>query len=333
MSIGNIKYNGRNSSVELLRIILMVFIVMHHVINSVIAPNFSLHAWACVDVILHTAVIVFVLISGYFGIKFSWKRFFSLLLQVIFYSLLLQLVVGLIKGNVNLWVIPLAFFPFNNNYYWFVETYLQLYLLAFILNKLNDHCSDKEFFSVLGVLAFFVFYMGFLWKNEICSDGKNIVNFVMIYELGYGLNRFPSFYKGKSRMVFFLTVTLLIIIGLCYFIPDDNNLFVHTIAFLYKYNSPFLILLSVLIFILFLNMHLKSGWINYLAASSFSIYLVHEHPLFREIVYVKPFKELMQLGYDDFSLLCIVFIFAVLLSIICMISDKIRIYLFSFIFK
>ena len=64
---------NRDSNIELLRIILMLFIVMHHIISSVIAPGFSSKGFACIDVIFHTAVIIFVLISGYFGIKLRIK--------------------------------------------------------------------------------------------------------------------------------------------------------------------------------------------------------------------------------------------------------------------
>ena len=63
----------RDSNFELLRIILMLFIVMHHIISSVIAPGFSSKGFACIDVIFHTAVIVFVLSSGYFGINVRIK--------------------------------------------------------------------------------------------------------------------------------------------------------------------------------------------------------------------------------------------------------------------
>ena len=51
----------------------MIFIIMHHIISSVIAPEFSIKGFACIDVVLHTAVIIFVLISGYFGINLRIK--------------------------------------------------------------------------------------------------------------------------------------------------------------------------------------------------------------------------------------------------------------------
>lgn len=326
-----VKSSSRNSSIEFLRILLMVFIVMHHVVSSVIAPAFSSHAWACLDVLLHTAVIIFVLISGYFGIRFSWKRLLSLVLQVLFYSVLLFVISGLLKGRWNGAVF--AFMPFSNDYYWFVSIYLQLYLVSYFVNKLFEHCSDKEFFAMLGVMAFLVFYLGFLRKNAICSDGKNLLNFIFIYQIGCGIHRYQYWFEKRRKLIPSLTVSMLVIIALCYFIPDTHNLFVHAVVFLYKYNSPFLILLSVLIFLLFLGIKMESTIINYLAASSFSIYLIHEHPLFREFAYVRPFRQLMASGIDGFSLLGIVILFAIILSLTCMMIDKIRVYLFSLIIK
>ena len=325
------KSKTRNSSIELLRILLMTMIVMHHVVSSVIALAFSSHSWACFDVFLHTAVVVFVLISGYFGIRFSWKRLFSLVLQVIFYSILLFVVVGIIKGSWDGWFF--AFLPFSNNYYWFVTVYLQLYLVSFFLNKLFDYCSEREFLMLLGVMAFFVFYLGFLRKNEICDDGKNLVNFIFLYQVGYGIRSFNTKFVVIKTPIFVSLIVMIAIIVLCFFIPDNHNLFIHSVVFLYKYNSPFLILLSVILLLVFLNIKMQSKMINYLASSSFSIYLIHEHPLFREFAYVRPFHHMMESGIDGFTLLGFVLLFAITMSLACMLVDKFRVYLFSSIIK
>lgn len=324
---------SRNSSIELLRILLMGFIVMHHVVSSVIAPAFSSHAWACLDVFLHTAVIVFVLISGYFNINFSWKRLATLVLQVAFYSVILSVTVAFIEDNYDWTEVVLSFMTFSNNFYWFVTVYLQLYLVSYFLNILFKHCSDKEFLVLLCVMAFFVFYLGFLRRNAICSDGKNLTNFIFIYQIGYGIRRFHTWFENRNKQVYVAFSIMLTIIFLCFFLPDRQNLFVHAVVFLYKYNSPFLILLSVLIFLLFINLRINSRLINYFASSSFCIYLIHEHPSFREYVYIKPFRELMASGIDDFNLLLIVLFFAFILSFFCMLVDKIRISIFSIFFK
>ena len=37
----------------------MIFIIIHHIIYQVVTPNFDNRMYACVDVFLHTAVIIF----------------------------------------------------------------------------------------------------------------------------------------------------------------------------------------------------------------------------------------------------------------------------------
>ena len=179
-------------------------------------------------------------------------------------------------------------------------------------------------------MAFFIFYLGFLRKIGIYQDGKNLINFIFIYQIGYGIRRFQELFQRKKKYTPIMMAIMLSIIGICYFIPDKNYTFIHSIVFLYKYNSPFLILLSALIFLTFLNLNIRSQFINYLATSSFSIYLIHEHPLFRKYAYIYPFESIKELGYsNDFTMFGICLTYSILLSFICMFIDKIRIYLFS----
>ena len=99
----------RNSSMELLRIILMIFIIIHHIIYQVVTPNFDNRMYACVDVFLHTAVIIFVLITGYFGLRFSWHKAMLLLFQVLFYSeVLLIFILELVLRSISLSVFSLS---------------------------------------------------------------------------------------------------------------------------------------------------------------------------------------------------------------------------------
>ena len=71
---------GRDSNIELLRLVCMLFILLHHFIvhgsEFVTAPS----VWLTImNSFLVIAVDCFVLISGYFGIKAKWKGFIHLL--------------------------------------------------------------------------------------------------------------------------------------------------------------------------------------------------------------------------------------------------------------
>lgn len=108
----------------------MIFIIMHHIISSVIAPDFSRKGFACIDIILHTAVIIFVLISGYFGIKLRIKTLVSLTLQVVFYSLILTLLgVYVFKIGYTIDIIK-SLLPLSGNFYWFMTVCIELFVLS-----------------------------------------------------------------------------------------------------------------------------------------------------------------------------------------------------------
>lgn len=167
---------GRNSSIELLRILCMIFIVLHHFISQVVAPDFSSRWWTGIDVVFHTSVIVFVLISGYFGIKLKTKRFINLLLQVIFYSVALTTLSITVFKQGTLFDIIKSFLPIGGQQYWFVGVYLQLMLVAPMINHALSNMQKRQLQFLILVFAFFVFYLGLVCHNPICIDGKNIVN-------------------------------------------------------------------------------------------------------------------------------------------------------------
>lgn len=84
----------RNSSFELLRIISMFLIVMHHYsvhggFDFMIPFSMKLYFVQCLVMGGKLGVNLFVLISGYFLCKsdFKWKRIIKLEVEVIFYSI------------------------------------------------------------------------------------------------------------------------------------------------------------------------------------------------------------------------------------------------------
>ena len=313
----------------------MVFIVMHHIISSVIAPGFSNKGFACIDVIFHTAVIIFVLISGYFGINLRIKVLINLILQVTFYSLLLTLIgVYVFSLGSSIDVIK-SLLPISGNYYWFITVYVELLLLSPFVNKLLVNLSNRQYKSLVLILASLIFWFGLLRKTNIAIDGKNIVYFIFIYIVGGGIRRISLTDESSkfltNRFHFFILLLSLMVLGGGYFLPDTHSLFIHFMAYTYVYNSPFLLLMSISIFCLFRNLSFKNRWINYMASSSLAIYLIHEHPLMREVIYVQPFMKLIHL--NPYFLFVIVIAFAIIVSVICMLMDKVRVFLFSLIDK
>ena len=68
-----------------------------------------------------------------------------------------------------------------------------------------------------------------------------------------------------------------------------------------------------------------------MANSSLAIYLIHEHPLMREVIYVQPFMKLIHL--NQYLLFILIIVFAIMVSVLCMLTDKVRVLLFDLIDK
>lgn len=214
-----------------------------------------------------------------------------------------------------------SFLPVSSNPYWFITVYFQLFFLAPFITKMLEELTDRQYTQLLIVLFVFVCCFGFLWKDSVTVDGKNIINFIFIYLLGNGIrraerNKPSSFLISRKWALLIISFLVLCLVGF-YFLPDRYNLFIHAVVFAYKYNSPFLILLSISLFNVFRTFSFDSRFVNYMATSSLSIYLIHEHPLMREIIYVRPFNKLM-LVESGFTLFLIIVGYAFVLSFCCM---------------
>ena len=87
----------RQSNFELLRIASMFMIVFYHLVFFIVAPaNPDIPFWRSFQLALHIGVILFVLVSGYFGIKASTNGFARLVLLGFVYFVPLALIDNLI---------------------------------------------------------------------------------------------------------------------------------------------------------------------------------------------------------------------------------------------
>ena len=185
--------NIRNSSIELLRLVCMISIVIHHFIISVLSPNFESRGFTFFDLILHSSVIIFVLISGFYGIKFKLSKFINIVLIVLFWSVTLTVIGMTLFGGVDLNCLINSFLPISGNNYWFITVYLELYLISPFINKLILNLSKQHLLYFIGLLTIFVVYLGLIRHDPIYATGKNLTNFILIYSIGRYLRNYDTF--------------------------------------------------------------------------------------------------------------------------------------------
>ena len=110
--------------------------------------------WQAVDFFRESvcicAVDCFILISGYFGIKWKFKSFFNLIFQIIYYSVGIYLVavaIGVADWNVKEFLIRFA--CLSKSSWGFVVSYVILYFCSPVLNIFAERLSSKH--SILTV--------------------------------------------------------------------------------------------------------------------------------------------------------------------------------------
>ncbi len=155
----------RNVSLEMVRIVAMWCIVIHHcVLGPLNVYDLTVtNEWNClmmtgtlINCFAVVGVNLFFLLTGYFNSAFSWKKWFQIVCIFYLYSGLIQLV-GLFLGKVSLGLgmIKSIIYPFSN--YWFMAVYVILMFSKPLLNLIID-TMIKEMYVLytVGIRIIFV---------------------------------------------------------------------------------------------------------------------------------------------------------------------------------
>ena len=276
--------NTRNSAHELLRILAMFIIVWYHILAYFlhIFPHETTNDFYIEAAIptLHIGVILFVLISGYYGIKPSIKGFVRLLIITMVYYLPLQFVSLALEGRIFHPKAILSTLKFiTNTPYWFIRTYLYLFLCAPLITSFITVSGQKRVNYLLVVLGAISVYFGSTHGDPSISDGKNLVNFIFLYLLGHSIKHYLPQIKIKQAFIIcaYLLLNTCIIVSLLVF-PRESTIGSIIWNITCPYCSPVLILNAVLLFVVFSRITLYSKPINAIASSMFAVYLLHCHP-------------------------------------------------------
>ncbi len=324
----------RKSNYELLRIIAMLMIVLLHMNyfslgqpsqeDILSAPCTSF--WRILaEQLCIIGANVFIMISGWFGIKPTIKSICSLLFQVLFWALTIVFV-----GQSLLFDIPIKLtaktFWFGSTY-WFIVSYIGLFILSPVLNSFIETASVKQYSAVL--ISFFTieFVYGWIVDSPSFNEGYSIISFIGLYLLA----RFIRLHATRLKSVRPATCLLLylsasIVPAVLSYISIRNGWREFNPIF---YTSPFVLTASVFFFLIFTKYDYYSSTINWMGASTLAVYLAHQHPII-----IPDFRRLMVYLSDSYSTISytlIALILAIALLLVCVILDQIRISCWKFL--
>lgn len=146
----------RTSNFEALRILAIFLILLMHVCSHVPKAEISignLFFVQLINAIGNIGVTCFVLISGYFGLKFKAHRFIQLILLTTFYTFVVYVTNNGFTFTSSI-LNALLVIPLYKN--WFIACYLILMLLSPFINDYLDN-TGKEKIKKLLTIQFVVF--------------------------------------------------------------------------------------------------------------------------------------------------------------------------------
>lgn len=278
----------RDSNIELLRIIAILMITIHHTLldgrlDRIIVNGENLISgwqWAVLlNGFVFVGVNVFILISGYYSIKFKWKSVLNLFIFCVFYMFLNFLIQKYMLGESGITgalILKKSITAMTHTPKWFIPCYVVLYFLSPLLNAAIESMTKKQYLYGLGVLSAYCLWFGYVRHAGVFNDnGYAVGQFIWLYFIGGYIKRFVSQetlkkYCGINVSIWLITsvlwggATLLLYKGI--YIPLWRPI---------TYNNPLTLIGSVAFFCIFPTFHFYSPKVNYFAKSVLAVYLLN----------------------------------------------------------
>ena len=268
----------RQSNFELLRIVAMFMVLLLHAnFASLGYPSRSQliadPQWTMLRIICESfcivAVNLFVLISGWFGINPSRRGLAQYLFQIFFLSFAIYFSVVL-AGREQFSFLGLKRCLYLASPLWFVLAYLALYVLSPVLNAFVAVASRRQFRMVLA--AFYIFQTAYGWiaSARFVAAGYSCFSFIGLYLLARYFRIYDvrlTVRRGWGIYILSVSAVSALVLLRCF-----HDFALDPIA----YSNPFVVTGAVGLFFVFASWRLRPNrFINWLAASSFSVYIVH----------------------------------------------------------
>lgn len=245
----------RDSNIELLRIISMLMIIIHHLVYH--TKIFTMPGEnKFISLVMLSggkiAVIIYILIMGYYSkkSKFNIAKPINIILKVAIYSVLFMIIFK--SGNI------LDIKEYKQ--YWFINTWLVLVMLEPLIKICEREIPDK-IKKIIFIYMTILFIMSVTRKNDIQA-------FVYFYLCGRHI--LPKFVKMFNNQL----------LNVC----AISALYLFIIAFKLEMaqNTFILLIPAMFIFALFANINIKSNLINKIAKYTIGVYLIHDNSKVRE---------------------------------------------------
>lgn len=282
----------RQSNFELLRIVSMFLIVLSHfsVHGTYQSPNYSTSEQMALDILRIGGKLgsnIFVMIGAYFLVdkRFKVERVISIIVQVWLYAVGILTVTTIFLHLAKIGVYQ-SILPFPDTY-WFATTYILLLLFIPVLNRIINLVGKKGLEYILWTL---IIIWIILPSFKLTTFG--LINFTWFAFLYLAVSYIKLYADNKLSSVpwgivglMTLVLTILTIFWfhmVSHYIPEKLS---NSIVQLNQNGLLTVILSFSLFFMAHESKVFVSPIINYLGSLTFAVYLIHEHPIMRGLIW------------------------------------------------
>lgn len=334
---------------DALRIVAMLMVITQHYVDKGggLASDpfeFTWYLSSILNIICYPSVLMFVLITGYFLSYKSdyspWNRVLTIWKECWFYSIVISLLYMITISRFSAKELVISIFPISLRRWGFVNNYLLLILISPFLNALLDNISDKMLSRLILLLTIIQCIVPYIAMKDSFNTGygNSIIWFAYLYILAY-------YIRNNRINEKFSTTKMILIAIVCHIITAISKFGIAFITSNYlgevKYTGAFVgetpllnVISAVALFCAFINLDVNNIFackaISVFSKTAFSVYLVHEHPSFKGVLWSIIGARMVA---EKSPFIQIVYWLACIIAIYCVISafDIIRQKLFSFV--
>lgn len=270
------KTTTRDSNMELCRIVAMSMICIFHMIYHGIDEATMNHHNSLI--LLKNMLVdgsnIYFLISGYFLIKLNIRKFINFISVIFIFGFINYLALMFTGGrHIHVAIFDILFFPVSKSPYWFLMIYMFLMILSPIINKGLKCFGIKSLRIQIVILTLAVFYCCSLGNNISGSNQISLLRGIYYYILGYWLRHDNAIHNIIENKVSVILLICVIIAGS--YTASNLSLLTNQASWA-AYNSIFIIITALSLFMIFMKYKFKNRVVNFIASASLYVYLIQD---------------------------------------------------------
>jgi peptidoglycan/LPS O-acetylase OafA/YrhL len=166
-------------------------------------------------------------------------------------------------------------------------------------------------------------WLGLNKGDSSLEHGKNILYFLALYMLG---NRINFYLRGDVKIDKFKLIIAYIILNILIVLTYlATGLMMQSviIKLCFMYCSPLLLLNALLMFLIFTNIKFENIFVNKVAKSTYSMYIIHNSPVVLSVLISPIITKIWAMGGGKIFLLVNLIVLTLIIMCMCYLIDSI----------